>query len=97
MLKRAGLIPEWIILYWLWVLLFPVMGSVAAVLVLVRQRVAGILMFSSAISGFIGLLIFFMPFDESPLISLPGSILLALGGAFALTSARKQPKERAPP
>ncbi|MCL0082491.1 hypothetical protein M1O14_02015 [Dehalococcoidia bacterium] len=97
MLKRAGLIPEWIILYWVWVLLFPIMGSVAVVLVLGRQKLAGILMLTSAISGFTGLLIFLIPFDELPLVSLPGSLLLALGGAFALLSARKQPKERASP
>ena len=97
MLKRAGLIPEWIILYWVWVLLFPIMGSVAVVLVLGRQKLAGILMLASAISGFTGHLIFLIPFDELPLVSLPGSLLLALGGAFALLSARKQPKERASP
>ncbi|MFW0858722.1 MAG: hypothetical protein AAGB97_00815 [Dehalococcoidia bacterium] len=96
-LERAGLLPEWIILYWIWVVLFPVMGFAAGVLVLTRPKVAGALMFISALCGFIGSLILARPFDESPLISLPGCLLLVLAGAFALTSARKQSKERASP
>jgi len=92
MLQREGLLLAWNIQYWIWVALFPVMGFVAGVFVLARPRVAGALMFISALSGYIGFLGLAEPFGIPPVYCVPGCLLLFLGGAFALVSAKKQPK-----
>ncbi|MCL0029687.1 hypothetical protein M1N19_01810 [Dehalococcoidia bacterium] len=93
----------WKIHYGIWVLLFAVMGFTAGILALKRPKAAGTLMLISGVSGGIG----YYLLRDVPLAWLFGgyecwlcalaSVLLMLGGAFALTSAKKQPKEEASP
>ncbi|MCL0065654.1 hypothetical protein M1N79_02045, partial [Dehalococcoidia bacterium] len=100
---QAEKLLSWKIHYGIWVLLFAVMGFTAGMLAPKRPKAAGTLMLISGVSGGIGYyLLRDVPWEwlfggyECWLCAL-ASLLLMLGGAFALTSTKKQPKEGVSP